>query len=520
MPGALTIRKLHMTVLAPPDHPEPEGFRIRLEDTLRASFSAALAEAIGDWPDEGILRIHRIEIDLTAGSGVSSERLTAQLARAVADALARARGDGERVLAFADRSHYLAVFLQELAAGRAWQRWWFKSFDGLRMLAPSAAIRTALLADATTGLTALMVLPPGALASVLVRLSEADAVRVLDGFARLPDAGARPERVVAALVAARATPAASALLGATPAAALALYLDVLRVDRDCGGARPAALATTVAALDRLMTGHSSAVPIEVGRILQSTHGANAADAAALAAVAVLPPDLRDMLFATTRQEEAASRAAARRYTPFGGLFILLASLDLARIEEVIEASGAPSVSADPSPARLIGLLTLAACAGRTRAAQVPADPIWRELFNIPPSWTAFHVAAELARLPKQVWLALSSIGETITTRADARFLLLPPALVGGQEAAHAIAKLARGVLSRFARRLPGFAHSSAPFLWHNLLAVSAAVDASEAGLAVLLDRCALDVLLSISGIADASMSGPGGTWIQLRRRLQ
>jgi hypothetical protein len=310
------------------------------------------------------------------------------------------------------------------------------------------------------------------------------------------------------------------MLGAAPAAALALYLDVVRADRESGGARLAALAKAVTALDSLMTGRGSAAPGE--GILHRARGASTAEPAVIAVLATLPVDLRNTFLAAEAQRQGAASVscpAMRRYTLFGGLFILLRSLDLTAIEEAIEAAAdAAAASADLSPSRLVSFLTLAACAGRPRAMQILADPIWRELFGLPPARSAIDVAAELAYLPKHVWLALSSIGDAIATRADARFLLPPPALVGSREAARAIAKLARGVLSRFARRLPGFSDSSAPFLWHNLLAVSAAVDASDDGLTVLLDRCPLDVLLSISGIADASVSGPDGTTIRVRRR--
>src|SRR6185369_5808345 len=106
----------------------------------------------------------------TVDAAAPSDQVAAQLARAISSALAQARADSERVFTYADRSHYVAAFLQELAAGRAWQRWWFRSFDGLKALSVSAAIRTAVLADPKSGLAALLAIPRAGLAPVLAAL--------------------------------------------------------------------------------------------------------------------------------------------------------------------------------------------------------------------------------------------------------------------------------------------------------------------------------------------------------------
>jgi hypothetical protein len=521
MPGALTIRRLRVEVLTPRDHPEPESLRVRLEDTVRASLAAALAEAVGDWAGEGILRIRRLEVDLTVGAAVAPDRLTVRFAQAIADGLARAHADGERIFAYAGRGHYLAAFLQELAAGRAWQRWWFRSFEGFKVLPLSAAIRTAVLAEPATGLSALLSMPRGALATVLGKLGDHDATRVLDGFIALDGTGASDERTVAALVAARSDPAVAAM-DATAAAALALYLDALRIDGECGGPRLAELVSALVALDRILAVRGFADGVQLASILDD--GAHlrprAVDAASLAPLSPLPPDLRQALIMTATQPrvEVARAAEARRYTPFGGLFLLLPSLELSSIEEAIEEAVGQGAEDDLPAARLIGFLTLAACAGRPRAVQVLADPIWRDLFGLPPTARPKDIAAKLASLTQDTWSALEAIGEPLAARADMRFLLLSRSLAPIRVAACTIGRLARATLSRFARRLPGFANSSAPFLWRNLLAMTAAVDYADARASVLLDRCPLDVLLSISGIADADIAGPDGTAIRLRRR--
>jgi hypothetical protein len=509
MPGALTIRRLRVVALTPPDHPEPESFRVRLEDTVRASLASALADTIGDWGGEGVLRIHRLEIDLAAGTTLPPDRLTTQLAEAIANGVVRARAEGERVLRFAGRSHFLAAFLQELVAGRAWQRWWFRSFEGVKVLPLSAAIRTAVLADPGSGLSALLSMPRGALATVLAKLSDHDATQVLDAFASLGKSAVSPTGLVPMLAAVRRESTFATM--AAPAAALTLYVAAVRLSEDCGGPRLAELSKALRSLERLVRDRGFA----------STGDLQGADPALSGALASLPSDLRQDLIAIATQQRSSAihETGARRYTPFGGLFLLLPSLDLESIKQAIEPFIGTDTKDDDLPtATLVGLVTLAACSGRARAARVIVDPIWRDLFSLPPTVDASAIGCKLAAFPEDIWAALDAIGETLAVRADARFLMLARSLVPSRVAARAIAHLARATMTRFARRLPGFANSSARFLYRNVLDVTAAVDTVGAGLSVLLDRCPLDVLLSINGIADVDIAGPGGTAMRLRRR--
>jgi hypothetical protein len=516
MTDALIIRRLGLTVLARRDHPEPEQLRGRIAEAVQGSLPAALRDALGGWNGDGVLRIRRLEVDLTVDTTLSPDHIAARLTEAIAKGVRRARTDGARVLSYRDRSRFLADFLRDLAAGRAWERWWFASFDGLRMLPVSAAIRTAVLAEPSEGLAALLTLSPPALAHVLGKLTASDAARLLAGFAALGADDIPVERSVTALAVAPAE--------AGSFSALAIYLEAVRIDRDCAGRQLAALASALAALDHLLAERPGEPAVTLLRRLQRRGKYAITKAtAALAPMLLLAAKLRRPLIgrAATRRGIAAARigssigAAVDRRTTFGGLFILLASLDVA----AIAAAAADAREEDDLPAAsLIGLATLAACAGRAQAADVLADPIWREAFGLQPSFGAADVSAALAAIAPAVWTVLDTIADPIATRADARFLLSPRATAGGRAAAHTIARLARATLTRFARRLPGFAASSAGFLYRNVLAVSAAVETTPEGFSVTLERAPLDVLLSISGIADAVVAGPCGQRIRLRRR--
>lgn len=515
MVNTLTMRRLSVVALAPRDHPEPEELRSRLDDTVCQLLPEALAEAISDWSGDGILRIRRLEVDLTVNAALTPKQLTKQLALAIADGLQRARADGRRVLSFADRSQYLAAFLRDLAAGCAWQRWWFQSFDGLKALPVSAAIRTAALANPVEGLGALLTMPREALAGVLAKLGTADCARVLDGLATLGEIGVPLERIVAALTSTNADAVFA------PASALTLFLDAVRTDRSCAGPQLARLATALDALHRILGAQRAAPAAEILHMLDgdTAFAGGASGAASIAPLLVLPPEMQRALatVAAARRGIAPTKtvAANRQYTPFGGLFMLLPSLDLNAIKNATDDMPAPG---DLALAPLLGLLTLAACAGRRQIADVLSDPVWKEVFALPMALGAADAAAALASIAPAWWPTLEPLGMPITTRSSARFLLAPSAIVGSRAAARAIARLAQATSSRFARRLPGFASSSASFLYRNLLAVGATVEKNIDGISVVLDRAPLDVLLSISGVADADVVGPDGSKIRMRRR--
>ena len=153
------------------------------------------------------MRVRRLAVDVTLDTGFDHEAFADLLAGAIAAALERATkdatADGDTVVVFASRAAYLAALLEALAAGRATQRWHLReAAEGLRFLAPSAAIRTALLAEPVDGEAALLSLSPGRLASLLSALGARESERVLDAFAAASSAAVGPEAAVAAVVAA------------------------------------------------------------------------------------------------------------------------------------------------------------------------------------------------------------------------------------------------------------------------------------------------------------------------------
>jgi hypothetical protein len=525
MPGTLAIRRLSLVMIVPPDHPEPESLRLRVDEAMCGSLPTALSEAIGDWPGEGVLRIRRVEIDLAVEAALAPERIASRLARAIADALFAAQKDGERVLTYPDRAHFLAAFLQELAQGSAWQRWWFRSFDGLKPLSCSAAIRTTVLADPAEGLEALLTMSSSGAATVLGALTAGDAATVLDGLARLGPASVPIEAAIAVVADTGASVIPSVPVATPAAQALAIFLEAARRQRDHAGPLLAQIAQAIVALDWVLASQRTEAVREIllslkGEVL--TPPLSMLDASLVARVApllTLPAEARRAVLdgAAVRRGITTKPVAhtSCRYTPFGGLFLLLPSLP----SEAIAAAVAGASSTEDLPLdQVIGALVIAACAGGERVLHVLADPVWRDLFALPNRLGVADLADRLTGLAASVWPLLDALGEALETRQDARFLLPPRLVVGSRSGVRVIAGLARGVLSDFARRLPGgFARSSAAFLWRNLLSVSAAVDETPHGLSVVLNRPPLDVLLALSGVADADIWGPLGVRLCLRR---
>jgi len=158
----LHIRRFHAQYLVPHDHPAPQRLKVRIDDAvaqhlLGQTLSLALANLFSE-TDESIWLIRRLELDLSVNAAWEREQLTrviaAQIVRMLGAAL-NETGD-ENVVRFANRAAHLARFLSDVTAGRAWGKWYYESFAGLRPLTTSAALRTAICNEPDAGQAALL----------------------------------------------------------------------------------------------------------------------------------------------------------------------------------------------------------------------------------------------------------------------------------------------------------------------------------------------------------------------------
>lgn len=527
MPARVVIRRLRLHGLAPRDHPSPSDLEHRLADAARALLPAALAQAIGNRSEASVLRIRRLEVDITLDAATEPEAFPALLARAIAaglrraEALATAGSGADGIVCYATRAIYLAALLEALAERRAAQCWWLRDADGLRFLSPAAAIRTAVLADAVVGLEALSSLPPGRLASVLRALDTGEADRILDGLAATATTNF-DECVTAIATAAGELPAASS--------PLALYLRAALRPGVTGSAL-AATARIWVALEHALDGQSGAAGTAmIGEIAASGHGdaglltqlaetaaGRLLEIAGAAGGTELPESARRALAgAAVRHRDRSASAKpepAYAFTQFGGLLLLVPTLGMTEIAAAV----AEWPDAAPDTASLIGYAALGMCAGRERFAEWLGDPLWRELFGLDVQAPASTITARLAAIEARDWATLALLGAPLGRQRDARFLLAPRDLAGSRAAAHTLAMLARAASSRFARRLAGFGAASAPFLWANLLGVTAVLERRPRGWSARLSRPPLDVLLSLSRIAEGSVHLPSGARVEIAR---
>jgi hypothetical protein len=516
MAGAVVIRRLLLVGLAPRDHPAPRDLEARLTEAARTWLAPALLRRLQARSDGSVVRVRRLAMDVTLDSAFDHEAFADLLAGAIDGALecaARdATADGDTVVVFASRAAYVAALVEALAAGSAAEQWRLRdAAEGLRFLPPSAAIRTALLAEPADGEAALMSLSPWRLASLLNALGARESERVLDGFAAASSTAVGPEAAVAAADSG----------GSAASDPLALYLRA-RAAGPAGGPLLAAVArlwvSLAGAVDRPyetgarawldwldgeLTDRSGARPDPTGlNVPEATRLALAASLAGRRASGAPSP----------RRRDAAHLRGSPTLTRFSGLLLLVPGLQIDAIAECV-AKWPDAPPADT--AALIAYAALGLCAGRPRLAAWLNDSVWRELFGLDQRASAAELAERLGAIGEPQWLTLAPIGLPLESTRNARFLLAPRALVGTAGArapasVRGLAALAHALASRFGRRLNGLREPSAPFLWENLLGAGGVLEPIEGGWQARLNRPPLDILLSLSRLAEGTVRMPGG----------
>jgi hypothetical protein len=148
------IERLRCTYLVSHEHPAPVEMRSRL-DRVATSY---LAAACSNWltqlldPESSALWfIRELNLELSVDVGaMNDEALAEAWGRQIALCIVRIVLDDahnqieDTVRYFPDRPTYNAHFLADLAQGRAWNRWYYRPFEGVSSLPTSTAIRTVM----------------------------------------------------------------------------------------------------------------------------------------------------------------------------------------------------------------------------------------------------------------------------------------------------------------------------------------------------------------------------------------
>lgn len=512
MSAALAIRRLRLTALTAHDHPDPAGLSARLAEAARRNLPDALKQPLQSRHTGAVTRIRRLKLDITLAASADDEAFASLLAQAIAEALRAAEapeGTDENVVSFATREAHLAAMLEALAAGRAAECWWLRDAEGLRFLSPPAALRTALLAEPALGQAALLSMPPARQTAILAALGAREAEHVLDALAAIAPA-ASPEfcaRAIIALTApagstaltlylrACATPGASGpALAATARlyAALAILLEAAEPFAPPHLTLPETLVNQDAAVLRAVLAASSALPDSACTIILDALGMSAAALASLKATGSVRH--------TSQRRPTTVREP--HYSRFAGLLLLVPSLDFYALAEAAQEE-----------APLIACSALGLCAGRGNFAAWLRDPAWRTLFGLDERATGLELAEQLGAIPAGLWQNLAPLGQPPATWREAKFLLPARNLLGGKNPAaqRTLAALANALGQKFTRRLSGLRTASAPFLWDNLLGAGGVFEPGEGVWHARLNRPPLDVLLSLSRLAEGSVQLPNGT---------
>lgn len=398
----LAIRRLSLDCSANRAVARRTDFGRRLEQLARAELPHALEQALApvDRAGGGLLFLRRLELELDLDLGHDARAIAAHWAEAIKRrllAVLAGAGSASDVVFFPDRGRYLARFLADLAAGLAWQTWYYRSFDGLKVLPLSAALRTVLTDPEQDGAGALRLLEEQELERVVVALTAADAQRVLDGLACRAggrSGGATAEADLALVVPLLTAGQAPWRAACSEPAHGALLLWLLAVGR-APGADAGAVAALAPGLALLMHqagsgegGANGGLPglLRAGAWQAVAHDWSPSTIAALRVLVTgAGPRLETLLDAIGQGREHIqggdrSDVSETRHTAFGNAFLLLPGIDELPLAAVVE----DWPEAPDEPLALLRWAVLAACQGMRRRAACLRDPLMGELCGVSP----------------------------------------------------------------------------------------------------------------------------------------
>jgi len=475
----LAVNHWRTQYLVPASHDAPERLRATLDDVITRDLAPALAAtaaAILQDHSGQLVFVRRLALDLTLDAAWDRDAIAGVSAAALARTLCRALVDDDagNIVRFRRVADYTAAYIVERASRSGPSPWFFSRFDGWSLLPPSNAIRSALVDDPHSGRLALSSLGESALASVVSALNAEDArwiVRVLAPPGRALDLGE-----IGALVRELTMPPQRVIAGD----GVAVWLLARHGATTSAGAIEAA-----AAVVRVLAARAAlhgAPPL--ARLLETV--GDDGELFARVTVAIVRGRQNEIdrfvpLVVQRASNESAAGVSAKRTTRFGGAFMLLddlADLDVAGdVDAWSELEGT-------APVPMFRLLVLARGVAGRHWSRMLADPYWRDAFAIAP---------------------------LITTRAVMQWLGEQPG--GRAAAARRVATAARQIIRRFARRLPGFAASSAVYVQRNMLDVSATIDVEPDRIVVTLSRAPLDLVLTLTGRTRGERHWP---WLDAR----
>ncbi len=384
--STLNIHRLRCMYLVPSDHPVPDVVRSRLDHVVEHKFKNAIATALSRaLPDStaGVWLIRSLTFDVDLNLDAGEDHLAESWAKQAAISVARILQESataDQVLHFSSAAAHLAHFLRDLADGSAWEKWYYRKFEGMRSLPLSAALRTAICRDPATGLEALQQMNESAVRRVLLSLNEHDAKQILTEIAR--DDQPQQQLELAQLSPQSVLPYA---VDGEHRAALHLYLRLAKQHPATAGSQLKSAAVSLVCLSRCLrdTPQQTALIniLKEGDAVALFQSLAQSDAERLLPLLGAPHDWLQSIAHAQIPSAIPIPSEETRHTAAGGIFLLLPLLDAMPIEAATQHW--PALN-DCAPASLARWIILMKCFGVAGAALIFHDPLVRDLLGIAP----------------------------------------------------------------------------------------------------------------------------------------
>jgi hypothetical protein len=519
----------------PADHPAPQEVQLRLDGFVSGEIQHACRRALKstlDDADSSVWLLREILIDLAVDASPSAELRTSvvwgeQLASEIRQMIERG-ANGSSSIRFPDRASYLAQWVRDMASGHASDKWYYSQFDSLRILRTGTAIAEGILREPGSECAQcvlLLLASQNELEPVLAALHESDASRLFDHcLSRTHTSATDENRWV------------SRLLALWNSVALGPGEDRFRnalrlfaaVKTEWPGVHDAGLRGAIdgmLALQNTLSGFASA-PLFRRFLHAAAMGRHdLARQIAMEGGADGPLSLMDFIARASGGDEnwatlvsgllipaeSPSRDSSESFlTELGGIFLLVSSFADLNIDEAMRA--AAQGCDDPLEAEpVLRLLLAVRCLGQSHASASIIDPALRA-FAALDSRPTLAVMAEI-NATADIASALGIVAESLLEEdklllfgdqdeESLKYFAVEEIFSEfGPDPYHASkwSRIASAILRRFARGLPGFAHSTPEYLFRNFLAGTSSIRVAADRLDVQLPQSPLALVLRISG---------------------
>jgi hypothetical protein len=383
--STLNIHRFRSMYLVPHDHPAPDAVRSKLDHVVEHKFKNAIATALSHaLPDStaGVWLIRSLTLDVDLNLDAGEDQVAESWAKQAAISVARIlqeNAEADQVLHFSSAAAHLAHFLRDLADGSAWEKWYYRKFEGMRHLPLSAALRTAICRDPSTGLEALQQMNESAVRRVLSALNEHDAKHILNEIAR--------EDRLQQLDLAQLNPhsALQYAFDGEHRSALHLYLRLSKQHPQAAGSQLKSTAVSLVCLARCLRDAPQQTALinilACGDAVALFQSLAPSDAERLLPLLGAPVDWLQSIAQAQFPSSASIPSEETRHTAAGGVFLLLPLLDAMPIDAATQHW--PALN-DCAPASIVRWIILMRCFGNAGAALVFHDPLVRDLLRISP----------------------------------------------------------------------------------------------------------------------------------------